>query len=978
MALRKFLTTTDRRLRRQAEHEITSADELEILFQNINNLSNIFNYDIQIGNTFRNLRNYDNIDELLGAIINDDVDISGFSVSDQDLILNFRNVNDDVTIIRNRRGRARASGGFFKYLNKTDINLKRYGIYKVVDKKNYITNCLIKALKNSGLFTKEEIQHSLTYIKNRYVTDLSLSKLVKILNLKIIMKTYNKNLKKQGNKVIGNGEKVINLGNIDNHYFIDEPVEFTYFSLKHYEDVKHLKDWNQIVRFSKGYPEREEKYITSFKLIKYLYQENKFEEITKTDELYKTQFYDKVSKIKDLSYPPACVQPVEFKPIKEKYSWVDKTIYHFDFETITDTETHEPYLCWIYNDNTEKEFKGKDCGLKMLKFLHRKHGKDKIIMIAHNLKYDYTFIIKHLTADRNLIMPNNRLMCVMGNFFELQIKLKDSYCFISKPLRDFGEMFKLEQGKEILPYGAYNKETVNKKTIKIDYAVSHLKDPTDEKEFIENIDKWGLRVDEDSFKHIKYSSIYCRLDCIVNKLGFDIYRKDVKKVTGLDIIDYVSNASIADNYYKSKGCFDGCYELSGVPREFIQKCVVGGRTMMANNQPIRVEGEIADTDANSLYPAAEVEMCKEEGFLKGIPSVIENLDYEYIKRNYDGYFLEINVLDIPIRRKFPLLSKKNEEGIRVFSNDIRGSVYITKIGLEDAIEFQDVKFEVIRGYGFDQGFNNKRGKEVQMLYDIRKKYKAEGNPIQEVYKIIMNSGYGRTIMKPIDEQTIFKNKNDTAIYLSKNYNFYKSYIRVTPNKFYIKTVKGINEHFSRPHIGSEILAWSKRIMNRVMCLAEDLGIDMYYQDTDSIHIDFNKLDILEKAYMKKYNTTLFSKGVLGKFCSDFDIKDKEMDKSYEARAIESIFIEKKTYLDIIQYRLKDGSFKQTHHHRSKGIPGNCIKNYCKDEEITIPNLYRTRLEGTRYEIDMAKTGKVCFENQKDFSMKTLGTFKRTF
>jgi len=30
---------------------------------------------------------------------------------------------------------------------------------------------------------------------------------------------------------------------------------------------------------------------------------------------------------------------------------------------------------------------------------------------------------------------------------------------------------------------------------------------------------------------------------------------------------------------------------------------------------------------------------------------------------------------------------------------------------------------------------------------------------------------------------------------------------------------------------------SKRIMNEVMCLAEDLGIEIYYTDTDSMHID---------------------------------------------------------------------------------------------------------------------------------------------
>lgn len=41
-----------------------------------------------------------------------------------------------------------------------------------------------------------------------------------------------------------------------------------------------------------------------------------------------------------------------------------------------------------------------------------------------------------------------------------------------------------------------------------------------------------------------------------------------------------------------------------------------------------------------------------------------------------------------------------------------------------------------------------------------------------------------------------------------------------------------------------ILDMSKRIMNEVICLAEDLKIKLFYQDTDSIHIEIDKLDLL--------------------------------------------------------------------------------------------------------------------------------------
>ena len=48
--------------------------------------------------------------------------------------------------------------------------------------------------------------------------------------------------------------------------------------------------------------------------------------------------------------------------------------------------------------------------------------------------------------------------------------------------------------------------------------------------------------------------------------------------------------------------------------------------------------------------------------------------------------------------------------------------------------------------------------------------------------------------------------------------------KITEELFMLEEHNPINEHFSLPHIGIEILSMSKRIMNRVMCLAEDLNI----------------------------------------------------------------------------------------------------------------------------------------------------------
>ena len=57
-------------------------------------------------------------------------------------------------------------------------------------------------------------------------------------------------------------------------------------------------------------------------------------------------------------------------------------------------------------------------------------------------------------------------------------------------------------------------------------------------------------------------------------------------------------------------------------------------------------------------------------------------------------------------------------------------------------------------------------------------------------------------------------------------------------------------HFKYVHCGVEILSMSKRIMNRVFSCADDLNIKIYYQDTDSIHMNYDDVDKLCEYYKK--------------------------------------------------------------------------------------------------------------------------------
>ena len=89
--------------------------------------------------------------------------------------------------------------------------------------------------------------------------------------------------------------------------------------------------------------------------------------------------------------------------------------------------------------------------------------------------------------------------------------------------------------------------------------------------------------------------------------------------------------------------------------------------------------------------------------------------------------------------------------------------------------------------------------------------------------------------------------------------------------YYIKKIKTILNHFNYVHWGVEILSTSKRIMNEVMTLAEDKGLSIWYQDTGSMHINYEEVEILAAAFKKRYTRDLIGEDMF-QIHSDFDFE----------------------------------------------------------------------------------------------------------
>ena len=62
------------------------------------------------------------------------------------------------------------------------------------------------------------------------------------------------------------------------------------------------------------------------------------------------------------------------------------------------------------------------------------------------------------------------------------------------------------------------------------------------------------------------------------------------------------------------------------------------------------------------------------------------------------------------------------------------TVYIDKTALEDAISFQEIEFEILDAYYFNEGHNNTTNNTIRHLYSKRKELKKTKNPTQTVIK----------------------------------------------------------------------------------------------------------------------------------------------------------------------------------------------------------------------------------------------------
>ena len=894
------------------------------------------------------------------------------------------------------------AGMFFNYLLKENApqcikdQLRRYQIYTslVNGKGNRIDDledsCFVFALKMTGLFPETVLNQIRLRIQNRFLPYKCIEEICKEFKIHLILhyltETRSRQITPSYKKFIGVSTDVasfdIEMNLFNKHYFIEEITNLSCYYIKNI-NTEEENNYNKEFMKDSGRYRKARHFIKSGEFVKFLFENDFFEPITYghymvlNTEFHK--FQDSNSLNYDLDYDENyCTKLiVDMRDDKKENS----KIYFADFESDVSGEIHRPFLCVLQNeDGTETQiFKEGSCGKDLLDYL-----PNNSITYFHNLAYDIRMFAHY--GIRKSIIKGTR--CLSANIFwkNKLLSFKDSLALFNCKLSQLPSMFGLTGiEKELFPYKYYTYTQLAESEIltedeedvisvgTISEAGKFEDKPWGEEEYRQfnvNIDKIGARLAENKFDMYKYAEFYCSQDVRILRESFNIFRAGFKSDFNIDVFNFVSISSLANEVFKQNVYIPNknLYKLGGHVRHFCSKAVYGGRCMCAYNKKWHIKKNICDYDAVSLYPSAMARLWTVEGK----PKVIEDnqLNMDFLSKQ-TAYIVEIKINKVNKHYPFPLIVQK-KDGLNLNDDDINEPItmIVDNIYLEDLIQFQKIEFDLIKGYYWDGRKDYRIQDEIKKIFEKRVEYKKQKNPLQQLYKLIMNSCYGKTIEKPIDKEIVYiKGEENIKKFIKKNYNSITEIVPIKDSKISaIKQVVPIDQHFNFSLLGIQVLSMSKRIMNEVMCLAYDIGCKIYYQDTDSMHIVKEDLERLEQAFEQKYRRPL--KGTsLGQFHTDFTSFTGREDVQH---SIESIFLMKKMYID--KLLMGDGSVEYMF--RGKGLTTNSILALANENyKGNLMALYEDLFNGAQLSFDLTK-GQPCFRMNKDFTVLNIEKFKR--
>ena len=986
------------------------------------------------------------------------------------------------------------NGAFFKYINKSGLDLKYLQIYDLDYCNNAHKyereNCLIHSLILQGVDESliKELKlasnmdnysmtgHSFKKSHIKLVPDI-INKNIKICEYRILDEGHKNNIYKcdyfqsnispeQKKELSKNIDNFLTIAMFETHYFLyEDNTIYSKFYIDNIEKIeqdissgaikiKEGKSKFDIVKLDKGkYPVYNSKgKINSLLLVKKLFEKglfvkgdlSKFYEYNKsTDDKYKGFMYSLENLPKTLLKDSKLVKPIN-KPINKAINNINKDInlsksgketfivkkVYADIESYVNNDKHELAMLGFTQDKIIKQSidiqKNEKIGLftDSVEILNQKDftdishllntffkiitsGMDKTDVVKvyfHNLKYDYNVIEEHLSNLSSVCKKDGQLYQVKlygACKGACKIELIDSYKLLPFKLSDFNKNLGLDKSlnkKEAINYNYYTKENNGKLVNPKDYRQglnNKLKIVFDEvsKPFLNSdglFDAWG------------YYQEYLKYDCLTLKAGMEKMNEIILDITNneISVYDKLTISSLANHYMKINGAFEGVVETGGCIRDYIAKAVFGGRVHVNQKYKKKVlNKKIADYDGVSLYPSAIKRLCDQTGLPLGVPMRFESHELNRWTET-DYCVLTVKINKINKFQQMPMIAIKKDDISTDYVNTIKEPVIVVidKYTLEDYIKFHEIDYEIIDGLYYNNGFNKKMGELISELFISRLKYKKQGNTgMSNVLKLMMNSSYGKTIMKKsYDKINIidgeYKNElnKETGEYEKVINQKFSNYIH--NNYSTIEEVRFINDfkceikqsQFDRSgnlsQVGTSILSMSKRIMNEVFDVCNTNNYPIYYTDTDSLHMDYDDVNKFEEKFKQEYNRDITGKQ-LGQFHIDFDLDGAG--KNEDIYATKSIFLGKKSYYDKLVSKDDDGNLITGEHVRMKGCTSEGLLDLSKKHD-GIENVYEKLAKGDEIECvlnpynEEDNSEKVMFDfGKKGVVTRKCGDFIRT-
>lgn len=842
----------------------------------------------------------------------------------------------------------------------------------------------------------------------------------------------------------------IHIGMYENHYFTYEETEYSKYSIIHYDELKDEEDFKNIIKkqvitnaegIQKAYIKREadKSKINSLLLIDKFYEQGKFKKLDLVkfeeasshketrDHIYLDNIDNEQQPAEELMQVLTAVGQEDdydkFKKTKVKKLKPKPVIYYADCESfVKDQEHHDLYLLGCVSDESDwidiynvmdERFNSEETLLEtglpseqlvVYEWLKNmtKGSKDRVVCYFHNLKYDYHLLEQYLNI-KSRCEKDGQLYNIVCVYKGKEIELRDSYKILPFALSEFGKEFDLPKDirkKEAIAYDYYTRENNNKIIPTIEYR--QLLSNNEKIIFDEVVrNDPSYDINNKTFNPLEYYKEYLRLDCLVLKKGIQKFDELIKEITQnkMSVYESLTISSLTDKYMEVEGVYEGVYEVQGNLRAYIAEAVYGGRVCVNKKYEKKViEGKISDYDGVSLYPSAINRLCRELGLPKGKAKRF-NQNNSKLNTWKDKHYsiMTVKITKVNKKQQMPFIAQKEEGSIKYINTPPQNPdgtlkpVIIDSITLEDYINFHEIEYELLDGVYWDEGSNRKMGEVIQTLFNARLQAKKDKKTaLSNTIKLMLNSSYGKTIMKKSKcEKVIVKThrykkvngkwtkeeKTNIQNYIYNNFNTIKNYRKLNDECYEIERIKADNS-YNRGHIGCAILSTSKRIMNEVFDVANDNEYPIYYTDTDSLHCNLEDVPKLEAKYKEKYNKEL-NGNQLEQFHTDFSLEGAK-DEIY---ATKSIFLGKKSYIDVLESKDENGNTINGFHIRLKGITKEGLEHEAKKYNNSYLGLYEDLAKGIEKKIvlnpfnEQENKQKVLFDF-KDGRVSTKAKFER--